>query len=124
MISELEKINQEINLDTDTGTEWIIINTPFLGFYEDTYELSFKIMDKDIILSDCGCLLEFVNEFSNNGNKLKEEIMNEFNKSGFYQKDSCEIIKLTNEENFINDVKILINILNKAFLSYEKVNNH
>lgn len=43
---------------TETGTEWAVINTPFLGLFNDTLEIYAKKESNRIVLSDDGITLK------------------------------------------------------------------
>ena len=76
LITEYYKFLQDkTEAITDTGTDWAVISTPFIGAFNDCIEIYTKKQDETIFLSDDGITLKNLNlqgVYLNNSPKRKE----------------------------------------------------
>lgn len=87
---------------TDTGTEWVVISTPFLGLFNDTLEVYAKRDNGKILLSDDGITLknlDLVGSSVSRSPKRKELLERILLTYGIQQRNDELVVEAT-ESNF------------------------
>ncbi|GIV26242.1 MAG: DUF1828 domain-containing protein [Bacteroidia bacterium] len=100
---------------TDTGTDWAVISTPFIGLFNDTIEIYLKKEKDKILLSDDGVTLknlEWIGSDVTRSQKRKE-VMDRILISYGIRLNNDELIAEANEQNFAQKKHNLISAISE-----------